>query len=363
MIPLRHAAALAVAASLSAGGCQCGGPAADPDGGRDGGAGVDGGGGDGGTCLPPLGWPGGFVTTGLDGPRRMAVDDSGIYVTETGALPPGEGRLTRVPLGGGTPLALASSFLSPDAVGLDSQYAYVVDDYGVWRVNKATGQVALLASLAASGAIAGQTDIQVTDQYLVIATGYRWLTRMAKDGTSAVDLYKGASGSAVRGVDVEGGWAYFLVADPATPANGGLYRVALDGGTVPEHLSAEPVGGRSISVSAPEFLWTEGDTAPDGKVRSMSRADGGISELASGLRAPAHAVRVGEAVYFAEQTDPPSISAPADGFLLFAAPCTKAASAVGPLGNGAGDLVWAGGRLYFTSVGISGDGYVGRLGP
>lgn len=351
------ALALALAGWAALGGCRCGGGPADPDGGRDAG---DAGLGEG--CEAPLSGLGFHLTEGLDGPRRLAIDATHAYFTETGSLPPGHSRLSRIPISGGARTELAATFTSADAVAVDERFAYLVDDSGVWRVDKETFQATLIGPMA-SNAWAGQTDIALTADSLVVSTGLRWLVRMAKDGTGRADLYSGVPGTAVRGATVEGSTVYFLVGgDSSVAAEQGLYSIPIDGSAGATRISTAPADARSLVLTPDAYVWAEGLSPVPGRVRALPRLGGAAVDLAAGLRAPAHPVRIGRFFYFQDMTDSSVGAPPTDLFLRRTSPCGQTGAAVaGPLGYGTGDLLWDGAVLYFTSAGVAGTGYVGRL--
>ncbi|MDQ3265173.1 MAG: hypothetical protein M3Y59_16200 [Myxococcota bacterium] len=348
---------LAIAACAALAGCDCGGgfdPGRDP---RKQDAGTVP------LCSPPLVGSGVTLAGGLDGPRKLATDGTHLYFTEAGA--PGTGRVSRVPLdsdGGAAVEELATGFNTPDALAVDADYVYFLDEEGLWRVNKTTGQETRLDTLA-SNALVGESAIRIHEQWLIIATGLEYLVRIGKDGTGQILLYQAPPGATVTGVALEGTDVFFLVAGSgATASAAGLYRVPVDGSSAATRVASSPTLGRDLTVSPDAFLWTEGSAARDGAVRALSRVDGGVTTYADQLWAPSSPVAVRGFVYFQARTDPSPSSPASELFLRMAAACDPlGAPVVGPSGYGPGDLLLHEGTLYFTSLGVAGQGHVGRL--
>ncbi|HZI15275.1 MAG TPA: hypothetical protein VE153_33190, partial [Myxococcus sp.] len=110
-----------------------GGPDAGPeddggtqpgDAGTDAGAGTDGGLPDGGGgCVAPAPVTGTVLASGLNNPRRLAVDATHLYISESHSLrpdqpTPGAGRLLRRARSGGTVTEVVAGFRAPDALAV-----------------------------------------------------------------------------------------------------------------------------------------------------------------------------------------------------------------------------------------------------
>lgn len=358
MIPLAlRPRLLAIAACAALAGCDCGGgfdPQRDP---RKQDAGTVP------LCRPPLVGSAVTLAGGLDGPRKLATDGTHLYFTEAGA--PGTGRVSRVPLDSDGEAAveqLETGFNTPDALAVDAEYVYFLDEDGLWRINKASRQPTFLSDVA-SNALVGESTIRLHDPWLIIATGLEYLVRIGKDGTGDLLLHQAAPGATVTGAVLEGTDVFFLVSGSGAAASAaGLYRVPVDGSSAAERVASSPTLGRDLAVSADAFLWTEGSAARDGAVRALSRLDGGVLTYADQLWAPTSPVAVGGFVYFQARTDPSPSNPASELFLRMAAACDPlGAPVVGPSGYGPADLLLHEGALYFTSLGVAGQGYVGRL--
>ncbi len=321
---------------------------------------------DGGTvpsCSPPLVGAGETLAVGLDGPRKLAIDGTHLYFTEAGAS--GSGRVSRIPLdsdGGAAVELMETGFNSPDALAVDADHVYFLDEDGLWRIRKDNKQETFLHGLA-SNALVGESAIRIHDPWLIIATGLEQLVRIEKDGTLPIVLHAAPAGATVTGAVLEGTDVFFLVAGSgAAESAAGLYRVPVDGSSAATRVAPSPTRGRDLAVSAEAFLWTEGTAARDGAVRALSRVDGGVITFADQLWSPTAPVAVGGFVYFQARTDPSPSNPASELFLRMAAGCDPlGAPVVGPSGFGPGDLLLHQGALYFTSLGVAGQGSVGRL--
>lgn len=380
---LTPAAGLLTALVVSAAGCQCGpvdpGPdAGDPDAGAilpiD--AGPDPVDDAGATCRAPL-RDGVWLATQLEGPRQLAWDGTHLYFTEQGAFPAGYGRLSRVDLQGRREI-LVDRLNTPDAVAVDDEYIYVLDGRlddpttpvtppspGLWRLNKVSLQAVQLALLATDANRAGGTELAVTAEHVLIASGLRWLMRVRKDASELpFTLYTAPEEGAVTAVAVDGADVYFLVRGTGQAApQSGLYRTRLDGSAAAARVSSEPLEGDALLVTPDAFFWSENRPAPTGRIRALSRIDGGTIDLASGLDQPASLARVdADTVYFQQATNPSPYAGASVEFLLWNADCASAGIApVGPSGFGPGDLVVDGDQVFFSSAGAAGLGAVGVL--
>ncbi len=328
---------------LDSGVFEDGGLLAEPDGGRlpDGGCP----GNLGGTSVPML--------TGLNLSRRLAVDATHLYVAEMGTLTEPTGRVFRASRGGGPIEPLIPSLRTPDALVVDDAYVYVSSGDGVFRISKGD-KTALRIDASLSSTAVGETSLALTTTQVVFATARNTLVRFGKDGSARAVLYLGPPGSVVRGAVVDGGYVYFLV---TASANGGLYRVLLDGSGAAERVSGAPQNARALVLTPSRMLWAEGAQGT-GKVMLAPRDGGTAVELAGNLWGPTDPVFVGNHVYFKDST---LTMAETDRFLLRVSLCNPGpAQAVGPVGAGPGGLVLFDGRLFFTSQ-ASGTGYLRRL--
>lgn len=328
--------------------------------------GPDAGAADGGSCEAPSLEPGTELATGLNTPRRLAVDATDVYVSESHTLnpqqpEPGPGRVLRLSRSGGAPTPLATGLRAPDALAVDATHVYVLDLGGLWRVDKATGtrDAEPIDSTLNNVTVGGTEVLRATlagREVLVVATGLRWLVRVDTDRSNRVALYTGTGAAQVRGARVVGTDVWFLVSAGTGPGNSsGLYRVPLDGSAPAERWNATVLQGHSLEVTPTHFLVTEG-SGGNGRVLRLPRAGGTAEVLASGLQGPWFPVERDGTVYFKDAR------AGGADFLRRVRACAPGTSdPVGPSGTGPGGLVVDGSALLFTSQESGTGGAVGRV--
>lgn len=309
---------------------------------------------DAGTCTLPFAGEGSVIASGLSYPRHLAGDAHRLYVTEVGVLNKPLGRVLAIdPDGGVTELATGRS--SPDALAVDADNLYWVDEGGLWRYPLPSGPAQRLDSKV-NGALQGSTSLALTGTQVLYATGQNFLELASLDGGSAT-LFTGAPGTVVRAAAVEGDHGYFLFSGGA---DAGLYQVSLSGPPNPTLLSAAPTEGRDLVVTPTAFLWAQGGGGT-GSVESLARPSGARTSLATRLAGPNAVTPVDGFIYFQDST---AGSAASPSFLQAAAEClTSAPVSVGPSGQGTGDVLYDAdaGALFFTSYAGTGQGFVGRV--
>ncbi|NVI97040.1 signal integration modulator SinM [Myxococcus sp. AM009] len=339
-----------------------------PDAGRgDAGTGTeDAGSGDAGSgdagCAPLAPGPGTPLLTGLNTPRRLAVDGADLYIVESHSLnpqqpQPGPGRLLRLPRVGGDVASVATGFRAPDAIAVVSDSLYVLDLDGLWRVDKATGakdERPLDATL--NNVTIGGTEIlpaRLGDRdVLVVATSHRRLVRVDASGGNRQELYAGTGFTQVRGARVVGQDVWFLVAAGERP---GLYSVPLDGSAPATLRDGNITAGTSLEVTPTHFLVTEGGGG-DGRVLRLPREGGAVEVVATGLQGPSFPVELHGTLYFKD------VSTGGTDFLRRVSTCTSGAlEPVGPEGVGPGGLLVDGDTLLYTSQESGTGGFVGRV--
>ncbi|WP_408889985.1 signal integration modulator SinM [Myxococcus faecalis] len=318
---------------------------------------------DAGSCEPPASVRESLFVPGLNNPRRLAVDATDIYISESHSLRPsqteGNGQILRVPRSGGDVATVAKGFIAPNAIAVNAQFLFVLDQTGLWRVDKATGArgtVPIEASVP--DVISSGTDVLLGRlagrDYVVVATGARRLVRVDATGSasSSLVLYEGPAGTQVRGARIDGTDVWFLVTGNTEP---GLYRVPLDLETPAERVNASISSGTSLELTPSRFLITEGGGGT-GRVLALPRAGGEARVLADGLQGPLFPVELHGAVYFKE-----SVAGDA-GFLRRVRGCpANTTDSVGPVGTGPGGLIVDGDTLLFTSQESGTGGAVGRV--
>lgn len=338
---------------VAAGACECGAPVMAPDKGS---ARTE-------LCVPRFGGEATVLATGLDGPRKLAADGTALYVSVQGGTASGSIRRTALDRADAGSVLLADGLDAPDALAVDQSFVYFTTESGLWRVGKDGGTKERLVDLA-TNALGGETSILVDGEYLIVATGLEWLARVRRNGHELSLLHTAPPGSAVKSAVLEAGQVYFLVSTQ-TPDAGGIHRVASTGGPSAQ-LYPTPVLGRALALSGDHFFWTEGTSLEfGGEVRSRPRlfADAGTLVHAERQWAPGAIAVDRPYVFFAARTQPSPSNPPSPHFLLRgSARCDDGGiTALGPKGHGPGGLLLHDGGLYFTSRGVLGQGWVGRL--
>ncbi|MFP2962392.1 signal integration modulator SinM [Myxococcus sp. 1LA] len=314
-------------------------------------------------CEPLAPGPGTPLLTGLNTPRRLAVDGTDIYIAESHSLnpqqpQPGPGRLLRLPRAGGDAVPVTTGFRAPDAIAVTSDAVYVLDLDGLWRVDKATGEKdARPLDATVNNVTIGGTEVlpaRMGDRdVLVIATAHRRLVRVDAAGGNRRELYAGTGYTQVRGARVVGQDVWFLVAASEVP---GLYSVPLDGSAPATLRDGTITAGTSLEVTPTHFLITEGGGG-NGRVLRLPREDSGAAEVvATDLQGPAFPVELNGTLYFKD------VSTGGTDFLRRVSTCTTGAvEPVGPEGVGPGGLVVDGDTLLYTSQESGTGGVVGRV--
>ncbi|ATB48752.1 signal integration modulator SinM [Corallococcus macrosporus] len=309
---------------------------------------------------PGLGTP---LLTGLNTPRRLAVDGADLYIVESHSLnpqqpQPGPGRLLQLPRAGGDAVPVATGFRAPDALAVTPDALYVLDLDGLWRVDKATGEKdARPLDATVNNVTIGGTEVlpaRLGDRdVLVIATAHRRLVRVEASGGNRQELYAGTGYTQVRGARVVGQDVWFLVAASETP---GLYSVPLDGSAPATLRDGSITAGTSLEVTPTHFLVTEGGGG-NGRVLRLPREGGAAEVVATDLQGPAFPVELHGTLYFKD------VSTGGADFLRRVSVCSAggAVESVGPEGVGPGGLVVDGDTLLYTSQESGTGGVVGRV--
>jgi hypothetical protein len=345
-----------------------GGPEPTDAGADDAGTGVDGGApdagaADGGACEAPAAVPGTVLASRLNTPRRLAVDATDLYVSESHSLnpqqpQPGPGTVWKLSRSGGAPAPLATGFRAPDAIAVDATSVYVLDLDGLWRVDKTTGTKNERAlDTTVNSVTLGGTEVLPARlagrDVLVIATAHRRLVRVDTDGSNRQELFLGAANNQVRGARVVGSDVWFLVAGGTAP---GLYRVPLDGSAAATLQSEDVTAGTSLEVTPTHFLIAEGGGGT-GRLLRLPRDGGPAEVLVQGLQGPRFPVELNGTVYFKEAR------AGGADFLRRVRACAPGTSdPVGPVGTGPGGLLVVDETtLFYTSQESGTGGTVGRV--
>ncbi|MGO9839230.1 MAG: hypothetical protein ACLP1X_34040 [Polyangiaceae bacterium] len=180
------------------------------------------------------------VAPSPDAPIGVAVDATNVYWTTAG------GSVMKAPIGGGTPMVLASGQKSCTRPVVDSATASVYwgdpDDGTIMRVPLDGGASTLVTSGGAA------TDIAVAGADVVFASGYT-LMKAPLGGGSPTSLGT-AAGAPVLAVASDGASAYFT-------SYGSIWKVALAAGQGAAVASNQDAPS-AIAVDATSVYWTNG---------------------------------------------------------------------------------------------------------
>lgn len=291
----------------------------------------------------PCDTPAGVATTLVSGTfaYSLAVDSTYVYL----ASPAG---VLRVPLTGGTPQPLTGS-QEADAVAIDSSHVYFTGDYSTGGSPKSGSATGLFSAPIGGGpptllSSAWATQIVVDDTNVYGAIGGLWAVPIgggAKTVLSSnvqpaapaqIAVYAGnvyvptspLGGAGITAVPTTGGSPQVLVSNRAMPVAvavdasgmywgeysygsiaGGIFRAGLDGSNVTELAPDDDVSG--FAIDAANVYWSASHLDV---IRSVPKAGGSTTTLATGLDAPAGLVAQGGNVYWAEQ---PELDATAGG--------------------------------------------------
>jgi hypothetical protein len=300
-------------------------------------------------CATTLSGRGALLLEGLTLPRRLAHEGEHLYVSEAGPLAQSRGRLLRLPLFGGEPQVLLEGLRAPDALVVRGGTVFFVDDEGVKRLDPGAAGARLLDATV-NNALRGGTTLLLSGDTLVFATNHRALVQVRVDGKKRLVLHQVPVESTVRGATLSGADVLFLVAGGE---QAGLYRVPLAGGAPAQLLDATLQDGLSLHALAEGLLFT----GAGGQL--VLRTPVGDELLATGLREPVRPVLHRGVVYVPTST---AGSGPQLGFTQAVARCAPGLLwAIGPEGQGPGEVLSVQDALYFTSSASGGQGALLRL--
>jgi len=221
------------------------------------------------------------IGTGInDEVQGLAVDETGVYLTESSML----GRVLRVTSDGSAPLkVLAAGELRPGALAIDATHVYWLNGVGaVSRVSKAGGAVEVLASGEAQPTqlALDETHVYWTNQGNPGLAGVR---RMAKQG-GAPELF--APGESPMGVAVDATHVYWC-----DWGAGKVQRRSKTGGVVQVLAPSEPDANR-IALDAQRVYWSSAD-----HIASVAKTGGPVTIVSPTFNAQDVATD-GEGVYW-----------------------------------------------------------------
>jgi titin len=239
------------------------------------------------------------VEPGQPSPFALAVDSSNIYWTDSQTLAPGA--VFQAPLGGGSPMTLASGLNQPNCVAVGSgQVFWGTGDAYIMTVPIGGGMVTTMAS--------GQT---VPVGMLVAQSQLYWATsgtegaivRQVIGASALATLVGGQNG--IQGFAADGSNLYWTTQD------GDVVSVPLNGGSVTTLAESQSSPG-AITSDGTNVYWISNSTP--GAVLSMAiNGDDTITTLASGLDSPSHITVDSSNVYWTDSVDGTILSVPTGG--------------------------------------------------
>jgi hypothetical protein len=221
------------------------------------------------------------LASNQDSPGSIAVDATSLYWTNLGAIAGGKtstrlpGSVAKMPIGGGTPITLASGQLLPFGIVVDATSAYWADQ----------GDSSDLAPGAAPGGSLLKVPLAGGD-VVTLAAGQRpgGLT------IDATNIYWTNQGSVAGASDAAG-------------PDGTVMMMPLTGGN-PVPLATGQNAPRGIAVDGTRVYWTnQGSTGTDGAVLSVPIGGGDVTVLASNRVAPFAVVAQGDSLYWMDGGD------------------------------------------------------------
>jgi hypothetical protein len=282
----------------------------------------------------PCDTPAGVTTTLVSGSYAysLAVDSSYVYLASSQGV-------LRVPLTGGTPQPLTGS-QDAYAVAVDSSHVYFTGDYSTGGSPKSGSATGLFSAPIGGGtptllASAWAMQIVVDDTNVYGAIGGLWAvpigggaqttlsSKVQPSIPAQIAVYAGnvyvptspLGGAGITAVPTAGGSPQVLVSNRAMPVAvavdasgiywgeysyqslaGGIFRAGLDGSNVTQLATDDDVSGFAIDDT--NVYWSAQHLDV---VRSVPKAGGSTTTLATGLDGPAGLVAQGGNVYWAEQ--------------------------------------------------------------
>jgi hypothetical protein len=240
------------------------------------------------------------LASGLPYPLGIAVDDAYIYFSKNSME---SGAISRIPLNGGAIEDLATGLLAPRSIARDNAYIYWAEDNGsggslIKKVSLNGGSATTLASSPGDVMmVAVDTD---SVYWPDITEGS--INRVSKDGGSVETLVSGLNNPWVVVVDNN----YFYWTEYGTGNNdGAIKKMPKNGGTITTIVSDLnfPLG---LAVDDFYLYWTEGfvmdTTTPQtgGAVKAVPVSGGAVTTVAQGLNNPAFITMDENYIYWTE---------------------------------------------------------------
>ena len=210
-------------------------------------------------------------------PGNVVADDVYVYYAEWY-----NDRIRRLPVGGGTPvtLATASGLTYHRALALDDDYVYFGDEGGIKRVAKSGGSEATLAAGYDSAKLAVDDAYVYWTEYTLV--GDDAIRRVPKAGGSVQTLTSGGTLADPWGIAVDESYVYWTEI-----ASGKARRMPKAGGSIYDYVPVQTgYQGGDIAVNDSYVFWTDTPSGSDGRLRRVAKTGGSVDDLALGLLGP-----------------------------------------------------------------------------
>ena len=224
------------------------------------------------------------LATNQDWPYAIAVDDSNVYWTNyDDQYAPGggsgtSGTVMKVPLTGGTPVALATGLSGPTAIAIDASNVYFANSVGgtLKSVPIAGGSVTTLATLQTPYGIAVESGVVYWTNYTGTTgpngNSYASVMSVAATGGTPKTLTTSTDAVGAYGIAVNAATIFFTAQNNTGTATQ-VESIPLAGSTSPTILASAQQQATAIAVDGTNVYWTDNDPNT-GSVSSIPQTGG-----------------------------------------------------------------------------------------